>query len=76
LNILFGPQAFVFPQPNFFSPYETSSFGSNKPIVKKIQEVLAFVHEVPGFTFLRGISRKSAYGREMLRVSVTAGQAA
>jgi hypothetical protein len=72
LNILFGPPAFVFPQHNFYSPYETPGFGSNKPIVKDLQEVLAFMHEAPDSTFLREISRKNADGRELLRICVSA----
>jgi hypothetical protein len=57
-----GQTPFVFPQPNFYSPYETPRFGSNKPIVKTLQEVFAFMHETPDVTFLRKISGKTAYG--------------
>jgi hypothetical protein len=63
---------FVFPQLNFSFHSERSSFGSNKPIVKNLQELLAFLHEAAAFTFLREISGKTAYGREMLRISVSA----
>jgi hypothetical protein len=34
----------VFPQLNFYSPYETSSFESNKLKVEVLQEAVAFMH--------------------------------
>jgi hypothetical protein len=60
----------VFPQPNFSSPYETLDFEGNRSKLRSLQEAVAFMHEPADFTFLRKISGKNAYGRELLRIRV------
>ncbi|WP_156895692.1 hypothetical protein [Massilia putida] len=76
MKIFFRPKSFVFPQPNFSSPYETLGFKGSKSTVGILQEMVAFMHEPADFTFLMKISGKNAYGCELLRIRVNDGGAA